>query len=108
MKKIKLLLLISMIVGASSLVSERFTETQSFLWREFHGIECIAFAVHFFATLWLVFTSRKSNLLLTLTGTSLIQLLTNPWEDMYPWSMVHNVSVLLSFIFTTVVFFRSK
>lgn len=108
MKKINWLLLISMIVGASSLVSERFTETQSFLWREFHGIECIAFAVHFFATLWLVLTSKKSNLLLILVVVSLLQLTTNPWEDIYPWSIVHNVSVLLSFALTIVVFLRSK
>jgi len=108
MKKINWLLLISMIAGASSLVSERFTETQSFLWREFHGIECIAFAVHFFATFWLIVASRKSKLLLALLVTSLLQLITNPWEDVATWETVHNISVLSSFSLTFIVFFRDK
>jgi hypothetical protein len=97
-----------MILGACSLVGEQFVEIQSFSWRELHGAACIAFAVHFFATLWLVLTSKKSNLLLVLVVVSLLQLTTNPWEDVAPWDMVHSIGVLLSFGLTFIVFLRNK
>lgn len=108
MKKIKLLLLVSMILGAGSLAGEQFFETQSFSWREFHGVECIAFAVHFFVTLWLVLATKRSNLLRILLITSLFQLVTNPWEDIQPWNNIHAGSVLLGFFLTVIVVLKTK
>ncbi len=111
MKKITLLLLISMALGAGSLVGEQFVEVHSFSWQEFHGIECIVFALHFFTALWILIkeflsTNKNINLLAVLTIISFFQLVTNPWEDIDPWNKVHAASVLTSVALTIVVFFK--